>query len=48
MYISSILFYLSWPALIVLCYWLVIVALKRYEKISHPAEDDEKEIFVAD
>jgi hypothetical protein len=34
MYITSILFYLSWPALIALSYWVITLALKRYEKIS--------------
>jgi len=34
MYITSILLYLSWPAMIALSYWIITVALKRYEKIS--------------
>ncbi len=32
MYLNSILYYLTWPALIFVCYYLIIFALKRYEK----------------
>jgi hypothetical protein len=32
MYITSILFYLTWPALIIVSYFLILFALKRFEK----------------
>ena len=34
MYLTSVLFYLSWPALIIACYYLILYGLKRYEKKS--------------
>jgi hypothetical protein len=38
MYISSILWYLSWPVLIIVSYYLIRFALKRFEK--HLPEKD--------
>jgi hypothetical protein len=32
MYLKSILFYLTWPLLILICYYVIILALKRFEK----------------
>ncbi len=32
MYLTSILYYLTWPALIIFCYYAVIFALKQFEK----------------
>jgi len=32
MYLTSLLFYLSWPALIILSYYAILFALKQYEK----------------
>jgi hypothetical protein len=32
MYISSILWFLSWPAIIILAYFLISFALKQFEK----------------
>lgn len=34
MYLSSILFYLTWPLLIVVSYYLIRFALKKYEKVE--------------
>lgn len=34
MYIKWIMLYLTWPLLILVTYWLVRIALRRYEKIS--------------
>jgi hypothetical protein len=33
MYISSILWYLSWPIFIILSYYLIRYALKKFEKM---------------
>lgn len=32
MYLKSILLYLSWPALIIFCYYFIVYAIKRFEK----------------
>lgn len=48
MYLTSILFYLTWPVLIAFSYWMIMLSLKRFEKISEPKEIDEKGIFVTD
>lgn len=32
MYISSILFYLTWPALILVSFYLIRFALRKFEK----------------
>lgn len=32
MYLSSILGYLMWPVIILISYWFVRVALRRFEK----------------
>ncbi len=32
MYLSSLLFYLSWPALIIVSYYAILFALKHFEK----------------
>ncbi len=34
MYLKWIMLYLTWPLLILVTYWLVRIALRRYEKIS--------------
>jgi hypothetical protein len=38
MYITSILFYLSWPALIIVSYYAVLFALKQFEKKAGKVE----------
>ena len=48
MYIKSILFFLTWPALITISYWLIIWALKIYESTPEKEEKEEPEIFIAD
>jgi hypothetical protein len=47
MYLTSILFYLTWPVLIIASYWLITLVLKRYEKIPE-AKQDEPELFISD
>jgi len=32
MYLTSILLYLTWPLLIIVCYYAIVFALKRFEK----------------
>jgi hypothetical protein len=32
MFLKSILFYLTWPALIIVSYYVIILALKRFDK----------------
>jgi hypothetical protein len=32
MYLKSILFYLTWPLLILICYYVILFALKQFEK----------------
>jgi len=32
MYFTSLLYYLTWPALIIVCYYAIIFALKQFEK----------------
>lgn len=34
MYLTSILFYLTWPLLIVISYFLIRLALKQFEKVE--------------
>lgn len=41
MYISNIIGYLTWPAIIILSYWMIRWALKRFEKKL--AEDSENQ-----
>lgn len=38
MYIREIIAYLMWPAMIVLSYWLVRVALRRFDKVRARTE----------
>ncbi len=40
MYISSIIAYLMWPVIIIFSYWMVRLALNRFEKVN--AEEQEK------
>jgi hypothetical protein len=40
MFLKSILFYLSWPLLIVICYYAIIFALSKFEKKAEKAEVD--------
>ncbi len=40
MYISSILFYLSWPVSIVISYQLIKLALKIFNKNQVPIDND--------
>ena len=42
MYIREIIGYLMWPAMIVLSYWLVRVALRRFEKVRAASEASEE------
>jgi hypothetical protein len=32
MYLTSLLYYLSWPALIIVSYYAILFVLKQYEK----------------
>ena len=34
MYLSSILFYLTWPVLIVVSYYLIKFALRKFEELE--------------
>jgi len=38
MYFTSVLFYLSWPALIIVSYYAILFALKHYEKKAGAAD----------
>lgn len=38
MYLHSVLGYLSWPALIIASYYLVILALKHFDKQGEEGE----------
>jgi len=40
MHITSILLYLTWPALILITFWLVKIALNRYEEIQKNGEPE--------
>jgi hypothetical protein len=42
MYITSIIFYLTWPALILLSFWLIRLLLKKYEKLNEKWEKREE------
>jgi hypothetical protein len=39
MYLSSILFYLTWPLLIIVSYYLIRYALRQYEKTERKQAD---------
>ena len=41
MYLDSIFYYLSWPLLILLSFWLINMAIKNFEEHWEKIEEEE-------